>query len=135
MTAYAPQGGHDVAIRSSFFDELRSFVARLSTHGPKIVCGDFNARMHYQKPGEHHVVGPHVFGNPLVNEDARANRSLLVEFCFAHSTLIMNTYVEQPPENQVTYFDLAAHPLDDIDPRNFAVLDYTRLGILCATHL
>ena len=119
ISAYAPHGGDEAVERASFFDELQSFANRISAHGPKFICGDFNARLHHQVPGEESVVGPYVFGNPNATIDPQANRSLLVEFCFSQNALLANTFVEQPTENRVTYFDLAAQPLDAISFRSF----------------
>ena len=80
VTAYAPHSGYDFVDRQSFFYSLAEFVHKQSVHGPKLVCGDLNARLFRQLPGEENLIGPHVFENKTANISPCANRHLFVEF-------------------------------------------------------
>ena len=123
VCAYAPQGGRDFVSRQSFFYELGSVVNKCSSHGPKIILGDLNARLHHQRTGEENIIGPYAFGNREAQEDPLANRSLLLEFCELWSMCVANSFFPQPPEKLVTYFDLGASPASEVNHRNFAQLD------------
>ena len=63
LTAYAPHTGYDFSDRQIFFFALAEFVNKQSAHGPKLICGDFNARLFTQLPGEEDVIGPYVYEN------------------------------------------------------------------------
>ena len=61
ISAYAPQGRHPYDDRNDFFLMVSDTYTCLSSHGPKIVIGDLNARVANVYPGEEHVVGPFLF--------------------------------------------------------------------------
>ena len=63
LSPYAPHTGYDFSDRQNFFHALAEFVISQSTHGPKLICGDFNARLFRQLPGEEDVIGPYVYEN------------------------------------------------------------------------
>ena len=48
VSAYAPHGGRDYALRQSFFNELNAFFSKLSAHGSSFIAGNLNARLHYR---------------------------------------------------------------------------------------
>eukprot|EP00972_Heterocapsa_arctica_P017861 2639369-Heterocapsa_arctica.AAC.1 len=54
-TAYAP---HELKLpdeRQLFYTELGHQLERSSAHGATLVCGDFDARIHVQRPGEQDI--------------------------------------------------------------------------------
>ena len=61
FSAYAPQSGRHYDERQEFFQNLASFVKSTSSHGPKIICGDFNARLYRRLPGEEEIMGQYIF--------------------------------------------------------------------------
>ena len=63
ISAYAPHGGLDFALRWSFFDVLSDFVRDSHCHGPTM--GDLNSRIHRQCFGEEFVIGKYAFANEL----------------------------------------------------------------------
>lgn len=84
ISAYAPQSGRSPDERREFFETLSSFYAAERSHGPCIVLGDFNARLHLLRAGEEDVLGEWVFGNRNAQPDASSNRELMMEVCRRH---------------------------------------------------
>jgi hypothetical protein len=81
--------------------------------------GDFNARIHNDIGGEKHVFGSNCFGNPAYNpgQHPDANRELLLEFCVARELCVANTFLDNEPENAVTYHEIyRLPPLPPISP-------------------
>ena len=64
VSAYAPHGQHEFDVRQEFFIEARQFVSEQKCHGPIMMMGDMNSRMHVQLQGEENIVGEHAFGSP-----------------------------------------------------------------------
>ena len=52
ICAYAPHGGYAEDVRQDFFSSLSGFFQRQTCNGPKVVCGDLNARLHRVCGGE-----------------------------------------------------------------------------------
>ena len=44
------------------YEKLDRVMSGTSTNDPKFIFGDKNACIGQQRPGEHHIVGPHSFG-------------------------------------------------------------------------
>ena len=53
VTAYAPPNTptHTFLERQTFFHDAQDFILSQRTHGPTLILGDFNARLHYTLPG------------------------------------------------------------------------------------
>ena len=124
MTAYAPTNAHCFDERQTFFHDLADFAATQRTHGPTIVLGDFNARLHYRNPGEHCELGPAVFGNPRKTLDVLTNRELLLELCRSLDGMIANTCFDKPDEQLVTYRNLGVQPASNVCYQDFAQIDF-----------
>ena len=124
ISAYAPHGGLDFALRWSFFDVLSDFNRDCHCYGSTIVLGDLNSRIHRQCPGEESVIGRYAFGNDQAELDPLSNRSLLLELCNQHSFLVANTFFEKPLDNLVTYRGWGIDRFADISHRGFAQLDH-----------
>ena len=78
-------------------------MASFSSYSPKMICGDFNARLIKALPHERAAIGPHTFGIGTqdlhyLSDRQLANRSNMVEFCLEHRLVI-----SKPPEQLVTY--------------------------------
>ena len=123
IAAYAPHGKRPHDERQQFYSDLSSFYAASATHGACVVAGDLNARIHRRLAGEDPVLGPFVFGSPTAELTVDSNRSLLMELCTANNLVVANTCFDEPPEKQVTYYDLGAQPFSPMSPSNFAQLD------------
>ena len=78
VTAYAPHGGHEWGVRQRFFTDLGEFWERQRVHGPRIITGDLNARLHRRLPGEESCMGDALFGNVHAELSPYTNRELLV---------------------------------------------------------
>eukprot|EP00959_Pyramimonas_sp_CCMP1952_P145021 3036134-Pyramimonas_sp.AAC.1 len=72
-SAYAPHSGKPPEDRQHYFQELTQFIGSLSCHGPVFLCGDLNARLHFQRPGEEAIIGRYVFGNPHAQHNPESN--------------------------------------------------------------
>ena len=123
ISAYAPHGGYPFAERQAFYDELERFALLQKPHGPTVILGDFNARLHRRRGGENEWMGPFVFGNPDAGEDPLSNRELLMTTARSLGMCLANTFFDHPNERLVTYFGLGTKPTDDIHCKTFS-LDY-----------
>jgi len=103
VTAYAPPGTKPHDERQNFYTELGDFVTRLSTHGPKIVVGDFNARLHMRFQGEEECIGEGVFGRCGAAPEEGTNRELFMELCSRLKFFAVNTRERLAPEYLATY--------------------------------
>jgi len=91
LCAYAPPGTKPREQRQQFYSTLGDVASTVTTHGPKILAGDFNARLHEQQGGEEHIMGPGVFGKKGHAADEDSNRSLLIELCARLGMCLANT--------------------------------------------
>ena len=123
LSVYAPQGGLLYDVRQAFFTDLSSCLLS-KVHGPTIVLGDLNSRLHYRCAGEEDVMGPHVFGNPHAVLDPLSNRELLVQLCRTASMVIATSLFSHPQERLATYFDLNSAPSSMVSHRTHAQLDH-----------
>jgi len=123
-SAYAPHSGRPVDERKQFYADLGSFLASMSRHGPLLLLGDFNARIHRRYPGEESIIGEYVFGKPAAQYNAASNRSLLTELCNSLKLVIGNTFFEQPAERQVTCYDVGKTAKHAPTPDNFGQIDF-----------
>ena len=123
FSAYAPHSGKSFDERQSFFQSTAEIFSKTSSHGPKYLLGDWNARLYQRLPGEEHVVGPHVFSNPYVQVPDGSNRNLLVEFCTGAGLEISNTFHEVDPENQVTCYAVGHTAMGDISWQSHSQID------------
>ena len=95
-----------------------------SCHGPLLVFGDCNARLHAKLDSDPYFIGPHIFGDGRANFDTDSNRSLLLELCECCRLIVGNTFFPQPANKQVTYYNIGAQPSSEIIPANFGQLDF-----------
>ena len=124
VCAHVVQGGRDFTDRHSFFDVLSDYLHRLKCHGPKLVVGDVNARLHRVRPGGEEMLDPYVFGHPSSAENPLVNRSLLLQLCVRHRMRVMNTIFAHSAERRVTYREWGVDVMNtDVSYRNFAQLD------------
>ena len=124
VSAYVPHSGYNFAERQSFYHDLSEFAAKLSSHGPKIIFGDFNARLYRRMPGEEHIIGPNVFNNAeaIVKDDM--NRHLLIELCTSLDTVVANTFFETPDTEQVTCYNVGSKPKDAVQWKSHSQIDF-----------
>ena len=135
FTAYAPQSGRQFSERLSFYQELAQFVSQSSCHGPKLVLGDFNARLCQREPGEEAIIGEYVFGNAPAPPNQNANRHLLLEFCAACDLYIGNTLFDEPADRQVTCRKICTKPKDAISCNKFGQTDFVIVSKTVCHHL
>ena len=127
VTAYAPTNtaNHPFHERYAWYTSAVDFIQSQRTHGPSIVMGDFNARVHSCRPGEETCVGRFAFGDPTKTTEPTDNRELLIEMCHTLSACLANTFFEHPKEELVTYRSLGVPPLAPVSATTFAQLDFT----------
>ena len=138
VSAYAPHTGYSYADRQHFFSTLAGFVNGQSAHGPKVICGDMNARIYRRQPGEEEAFGDFYLHSVEATISEDANRYLLYEFCEATSTFSANTCFLLLAENLVTCYNVGAQPIDEINWRNHGQIDYVlapRQGRGCIVHV
>ena len=88
-----------------------------------------NARLRKRVPGENQIMGPNVFEQIHQPCNAKSNRALLTAFCYINDLCIANTHYSHPDNELVTYYELAAKPMQAITPNKFAQIDF----IMCPT--
>ena len=120
---YAHHNGHDLTLRRDFFHSMNNHVRSVSVHGPKLIYGDLNARLHFRTATEHSVIGQHVFGDSSSSLSASNNRNLLMEVCNRLNCCIANTFFQLSPESTVIYWGIGSTPLANITTRAFAQFD------------
>ena len=125
VNAYAPHSGHPFPIRQGFFHELSEFVQRISCHGPKILCGDFNARLYKHLPGESNIIGPYLFDNEATIITPEMNRHLLVELCTSLGMVVSNTFFNKSPDQQVTCYNVGHRAMDDVSFASHSQIDFS----------
>jgi hypothetical protein len=106
VSAYAPHSGYPFDTRQKFFHDLGLFAGSFSTHGPLLLYGDFNSKLHHRFAGEEHIMGPYVYESACLNVNAEMNRFLLTEICEAHGLAIGNTFFELPLEKLITNYNV-----------------------------
>ena len=57
FSAYAPHSGYAFDTRVDFFEQLGDVYSKTSVNGAKMLCGDFNARIHIPLPGNRILSG------------------------------------------------------------------------------
>ena len=130
VCAYAVQGGRDFIERHSFYDAFSSYYSKFNVHGPKLIVGDLNARLHAKRNGEEEILGDNVFGNPLAAEYPLSNRSLLMQLCVRHHLVLADTVLDHELERTVTYHKWGVQPIDtDITCKKLAQLDLFPIGV------
>ena len=121
---YAPHSGRPRDDRQAFFQQVAHWLLSRSCHGPLLVFGDCNARLHAKLDSDPYFIGPHMFGDGRANFDTDSNRSLLLELCECCRLIVGNTFFPQPANKQVTYYNIGAQPSSEIIPANFGQLDF-----------
>ena len=64
LSIYAPHNLKPLPEKVAFYADLTTLYDRCSTDGPKVICGDFNARLRRNRDTEDTSIGPYIFGNP-----------------------------------------------------------------------
>lgn len=124
FSAYAPQSGRPFDERQAFFQMVADAYEKTSSHGPKIMLGDWNAKLYTQLPNEGEVVGPHVFRNDAAAIPTDANRHLLLELCGGQGGVVANTFWHKDNENTVTCYNIGHQAGDPIRWESHSQIDF-----------
>ena len=124
FSAYAPHSGKPFGERQTFYQHVAEAYSATSSHGPKLLFGDWNARLYRRMPGEEKVIGEHVFYNSSAAIPADANRNLLLELCASNDLVIANTFSEHQPDALVTCYNVGHHPMDQISWKSHSQIDF-----------
>ena len=128
ISCYAPHSGYPLIDRVNFFQSVAAFANKLSAHGPKLLLGDWNARLHRRLTGEEHILGPYLFSNPSLHIPQDSNRHLLIELCQSLKLVVANTLFDVTAEGQVTCYNVGHKPMEDITWRSHSQIDF----LLCS---
>ena len=129
FSVYAPHNGKPIDERRGFYNGLGELLGSTSAHGLVLLYGDFNARLYRRFPTEEDIIGDHIFGNTSRAEfNHDSNRSLLVEMCMSHKLVIGNTLFDEPPERQITCYNVGANPGDEILPNRFGQIVFVLIS-------
>ena len=121
---YAPHQGKPFEERLQFYQSSSEWIGKLSRHGPLLVLGDFNARLHTRFATEEHRLGEYIFGYTSAEPHPESNRQLLLELCEALDLVVGNTFFAQPPSRQVTVYNVGSNPCSALIPANFGQIDF-----------
>ena len=123
FSAYAPHNLRPLPERAQFYSDLGTLYDKCSVDGPKVIFGDYNARLGQCKPGEEGTIGPFGFGAEARHSVDMPNRDLLLEFCFGFDLTIANTFSDTTDDKKVTFREAGFQPLAEVCSRGFALLD------------
>ena len=71
-------------------------------------------------------MGPYVFGNQNTDiYDTTLSRNLLIESYRKANLLIANSFFEQNPGNQKTYYELSSHQNAELTYSNFVQIHFS----------
>ena len=124
VCAYAPHSGYPFDVRQEFFQQLNEFLQRQSCHGPKIVCGDFNARLYWQQDGDSAFLGPYLFSNELAVIPETANKYLLLELCASSEMVVSNTFFDVAEEQQITSYNVGSQNAAEVSWSTHSQIDF-----------
>ena len=124
ISAYAPHSGKTYVERQTFYNELGEFIAKTTSHGPKFVLGDFNARLYRRLPGEEDIIGHGVFTNLSASIPDNANRYLLAEMCAAKGLVMANTFFDNSLEETVTCYNVGQTEREAISWQSHSQIDH-----------
>jgi hypothetical protein len=123
LSVYAPHNLKDVSEKHAFYDDLSKLLRKTSTNGPRLIYGDWNARLGLQKAGEGHILGDFGFGREAQHRVEVPNRDLLMEFCTVHGYVVAQSFFQQDADVKVTYHEPNTPPMDIITASGFSMLD------------
>ena len=109
ISTYAPQACHRDADAAEKHDhELSKLVQIHYSYSPRIILGDFNARLIKALPHEASSFGSFTLGKSWADLDSLSdsqlnNRALFAEFCLAHNMIAKNTVFQKSDAELVTY--------------------------------
>jgi len=76
LRAYAPHNLKELSEKLVVYDGLNKLLKNTSTNGPRLIYGDFNARLGHKRLGEDGVLGEYGFGR-----EARIRLRFPTEIC------------------------------------------------------
>lgn len=109
ISTYVPQACHkDKTAADDHYAELDLLLNRRYAYSPKLILGDFNARLIKALPHETTAIGPHTLGAhsyelDFLSEAQLENRSRFVEFCLRHRLVAKNTCFQKTDADLVTH--------------------------------
>ena len=103
---------------------MTEIFSATSSHGPKILLADWNARLYRRLPGEDDIIGPYIFDNPDAIIAGDSNRNLLLELCVWADLTISNTFHEVDQEKMVTCYNIGFQAMSEISWRAHSQIDF-----------
>ena len=124
VSAYAPHSGKPYIERQAFYRNISSFASNLSSHGPKFLMGDWNARLYRAMPGDGGCIGPYIFSDENAICQTEANRHLLVELCASMELIVANTFCEALPEQLATCRNVGHTYTSNVNLNSHSQIDF-----------
>ena len=124
LCAYAPHSGHPFQERQAFFHNFAPFYTKLSSHGPKLLFSDMNARILKNMDSEEDLVGSKLRRNDGATIRDDSNCHLLIELCRGLGLALANTRFNLEPENLARSCNLGAKPMDDSSCNTVRQIDF-----------
>ena len=109
ISTYGSQACHvNPDLANQHHEELQSFLDDRYTYSPKLICGDFNARIIKALPHESCAAGQFTLRAEIYDFDYLSpaqfeNRSRMMECCMANGFVVSNTFFQKSDEQLVTY--------------------------------
>ena len=120
ISTSAPQACHVNSDASNqHYQQLQTFIDERYAYSPKIICGDFNARLIKATLGaQSHEVD-------TLSTAQLDNRSRMVEFYLENNLVISNTFFQKAEDHLVTYQAVGiTNWTAPWDSSKFAQMDY-----------
>jgi hypothetical protein len=124
VTGYAPHNLRPCGERQLFYTDLGCLLDGCSVNGPVYLFGDFNSKLGARRPGEEDILGQFCYGREAAHKVEVSNRDLLIEFCTDRGYMVVNTFIDAPPDKKVTYFKPGAAPMGDIVDTAYHMIDF-----------
>ena len=109
ISTYVPQACHtNPELANHHYRELQALIEDRYTFSPKLICGDFNARLIKALPHESSAIGQFTLGAQTHDLDILSaaqlqNRSRMVEFCLEYGFVASNTLFQKADDHLITY--------------------------------
>ncbi|CAK0905030.1 unnamed protein product [Prorocentrum cordatum] len=124
FSAYAPRSGSEYPERQGFYHDIGEFVQTQSSHGPKLILGDFSASLHDRFDDDAGIIGQHVFQHPGQVVRADANRHPLVEMCKQLKMRLSNAFFSAQQQDLATNYNVGCPVGEPVGRRRHPQIDF-----------
>eukprot|EP00959_Pyramimonas_sp_CCMP1952_P319246 6680063-Pyramimonas_sp.AAC.1 len=104
-------------------ENLSNLYDKCSTNGPKVLLGDWNARMGKRRPGEDDVLDEQGWGREAIKKVEISNRDLLMQFCLERDLAVANALKAGAPETKATFVETGVAHMSAVADDTHSMLD------------